>query len=176
MHNEGKSAFPNERRKVKIFYLMTNLQLCGMRDMVQDQPDSHYTGYSFRSAARDSTYHRLCYTSQGPVAGMTNSWMGLIRRPVTPWEDDLPSYRSTVSKSFINVSLNRNVSNSTHDWVNKGCGMCYPVCGMMLIEEPLLLIGKSSLYGSSRFPLSLSEWSFTIKYHITVNKMCWVHR
>ena len=37
--------------------------------------------------------------------------------------------------------------------------MCYPVCG---IKEPLLLIGKSSLCGGSGFPLSLSEWSFTI--------------
>ena len=49
-----------------------------------------------------------------------------------------------------------------HDWCNKGCGMCYPVCVMMHIKEPLLLIGKSSLCGSSRFLLSLSEWSFTI--------------
>ena len=49
-----------------------------------------------------------------------------------------------------------------HDWCNKDRGMCYPVCGMMHIKEPLLLIGKSSLYGGSRFPLSLSEWSFTI--------------
>ena len=31
------------------------------------------------------------------------------------------------------------------DWCNKGCGMYYPVCGMMHIKEPLLLIGKSSL-------------------------------
>ena len=29
-----------------------------------------------------------------------------------------------------------------HDWCTKGCGMCYPVCGMMHIKEPLLLIGK----------------------------------
>ena len=49
-----------------------------------------------------------------------------------------------------------------HDWCNKGCGMHYPVCGMMHINEPLLLIGKSKLCGGSRFPLSLSEWSFTI--------------
>ena len=49
-----------------------------------------------------------------------------------------------------------------HDWRNKDCGMYYPVCGMMHIKEPLLLIGKSSLYGGSGFPLSLSEWSFTI--------------
>ena len=40
--------------------------------------------------------------------------------------------------------------------------MCHPVCGMMHIKEPLLLIGKSSPCGGSGFPLSLSEWSFTI--------------
>ena len=49
-----------------------------------------------------------------------------------------------------------------HDWCNKGCGMYYPVCGMVHIKEPLLLFGKRSLCGGSRFPLSLSEWSFTI--------------
>ena len=48
------------------------------------------------------------------------------------------------------------------DWCNKGCGMCYPVCGMVHIKEPLLLIDKSSLCGGSRFPLSLSECSVTI--------------
>ena len=42
-----------------------------------------------------------------------------------------------------------------HDWCNKGRGMCYPVCGMVHIKEPLLLIDKSSLCGSSRFPFSL---------------------
>ena len=40
--------------------------------------------------------------------------------------------------------------------------MCCPVCGIMHINEPLLLIGKSSPCGGSGFPLSLSEWSFTI--------------
>ena len=49
-----------------------------------------------------------------------------------------------------------------HDWCNKGCGMCYSVCGMVHIKEPLLLIGKSSLCGGSGFPFSLSEWSLTI--------------
>ena len=49
-----------------------------------------------------------------------------------------------------------------HDRCNNGRGMCYPVCGMMHIKEPLLLIGKSSPCGGSGFPLSLSEWSFTI--------------
>ena len=49
-----------------------------------------------------------------------------------------------------------------HDWCNKGRGMCYPVCEMVHIKEPLLLIDKSSLCGGSRFPFSLSEWSLTI--------------
>ena len=49
-----------------------------------------------------------------------------------------------------------------HDWCNNGCGMCYPVCGMVHIKEPLLLIDKSSLCGGSGFPFSLSEWSLTI--------------
>ena len=49
-----------------------------------------------------------------------------------------------------------------HAWCNKGRGMCYPVCGMVHIKEPLLLIDKSSLCGGSGFPFSLSEWSLTI--------------
>ena len=54
------------------------------------------------------------------------------------------------------------VQSVLHDWCNKDCGMCYPVCGMVDIKEPLLLIGKNSPCGSSGFPFSLSEWSFTI--------------
>ena len=40
--------------------------------------------------------------------------------------------------------------------------MCHPVCGMMHIKEPLLLIDNSSLCGGSGFSFSLSEWSLTI--------------
>ena len=48
------------------------------------------------------------------------------------------------------------------NWCNKGCGMYYPVL-MVHIKDPLMLIGKSSpCSGSSRFPVSLSVWSFTI--------------
>ena len=49
-----------------------------------------------------------------------------------------------------------------HDWCKKDRGMCYPVCVMMHIKEPLLLIRMSSPCGGSWFPLSLSVWSFTI--------------
>ena len=45
----------------------------------------------------------------------------------------------------------------------KCCGMCYSACGMVHIKDTLLLIRKSNQSsGSSGFPLSLPEWSFTI--------------
>ena len=49
-----------------------------------------------------------------------------------------------------------------HHWCNKGCGMCYHVCGMGHIKEPFLLIAMSSPCGGRGFPLPLSEWSFTM--------------
>ena len=49
-----------------------------------------------------------------------------------------------------------------HDWCNKGSGMCNPVCEMLHIKEPLLLIRKSSPCGGSGFPLSPSVWYCTI--------------
>ena len=40
--------------------------------------------------------------------------------------------------------------------------VCVILSGMMHIKESFLLIRKSSPCGSSGFPLSLSEWSFTM--------------
>ena len=63
-----------------------------------------HIGYSFWLTARvllyapshrqDSTYHSLCYTSRGALAGMRNSSMGSphegsIRRPIAPWANAL---------------------------------------------------------------------------------------
>ena len=53
--------------------------------------------------------------------------------------------------------------------------MLSAVCGMVHIKEPLLLIGKNSPCGGSGFPLSLSEWSFTIclmPYNRKRNVLC----
>ena len=36
-------------------------------------------------------------------------------------------------------------------WFNKGHGICYPVCGVMHIKEPLLLIGKSTHVATAGF-------------------------
>ena len=46
--------------------------------------------------------------------------------------------------------------------------MCYPVCGMVHIKEPLLLMGKSSLCSVMHvvikvgFPTGILDWSYTI--------------
>ena len=117
-----------------------------------------YMGYSFWLAARfllhasshrqDNTYHGLCYTSRGTLAKTRNSSLGPLLSGVCVCVYDTPTYFS-----FQPV---------LHDWCNKGRGMCYPICGMVHIKEPLLLINKSSLCGRSGFPFSLSEWSLTI--------------
>ena len=78
--------------------------------MVKDHSDRReetrcrHIGYSFRLAARvllyasshrqDNTYHSLCYTSRGALAGTKNSSMGpplegSIRRPIAPWANAL---------------------------------------------------------------------------------------
>ena len=57
--------------------------------------------------------------------------------------------------------------------VTKGRGMCYPVCGMVHIREPLLLIDKSSPCGDRAFLSGYQNGPFPyVRRHITVNKMC----
>ena len=79
---------PKMEGKKEMFYL----RLYGISHMVKDHSDSEkgnllrHIGYSFQLAARvllyapshrqDSTYHSLCYTSRGELAGTRNSSMG----------------------------------------------------------------------------------------------------
>ena len=89
--------------------------------MVKDHSDrERYVGYSFRlwchmgysfrlgakfilcasSHRQDNTYHSLCYTSRGALAGTRNSSMGLpnegsIRWPIAPWANALTSGLTT---------------------------------------------------------------------------------
>ena len=63
-------------------------------------------------------------------------------------ENDVNNYRGITLMSHFSFQP------VLHNWCNKGRGMCYPVCGMVHIKEPLLLIGKSSPCGGSGFPLS----------------------
>ena len=73
--------------------------------IVRKETRCRHIGYSYRLTARvilyapshrqDNTYHSLCYTSRGALAGTRNSSMGpphegSIRRPIAPWANALP--------------------------------------------------------------------------------------
>ena len=78
-----------------------------------------HIGYSYRLTARvllyapshrqDNTYHGLCYTSRGALAGTRNSSMsppheGSIRRPIAPWANTLPlSYVPLPTSARVSV-------------------------------------------------------------------------
>ena len=61
-----------------------------------------------------------------------------------------------------------------YHWCNKGCGMCYPVCGMMHIKESLLLIGKIKPIVAEAGFLSryLNGPLLYVRRLITVNNKC----
>ena len=71
---------------------------------VREETHCRHMGYSFRLTAKvilyapshrqDSTYHRLCYTSSGSLAGTRNSSVGpphegSLRWPIAPWANAL---------------------------------------------------------------------------------------
>ena len=64
-----------------------------LRTILRKETRCRHIGYSFRLTApshrQDSTYHSLCYTSRGALAGTRNSSMGpphegSIWRPIAP--------------------------------------------------------------------------------------------
>ena len=73
--------------------------------IVRKETRCRHIGYSYRLTARvllyapfhrqNNTYHGLCYTSRGALAGTRNSSLGpphevSIRRPIAPWANALP--------------------------------------------------------------------------------------
>ena len=83
--------------------------------IVREETCCRHIGYSFRLAARvllyapshrqDSTYHKLCYTTRGALAGTRNSSMG------TPWMIN-PTTHHTMSvqllpRSYISLPCSR---------------------------------------------------------------------
>ena len=82
--------------------------------IVRKETRCRHIRYSFRLTARvllyapshrqDSTYHGLCYTSRGALAGTRNGSMGLpnegsIRRPIAPSHHD----RTLLPRSYISL-------------------------------------------------------------------------
>ena len=109
-------ATPGWEREREMFYLTTHSTHFIYGYMASDiwlrtilivrkETRCRHIGYSYRLAARvllyapshrqDNTYHGLCYTSRGALAGTRNSSMGSphegsIRRPIAPWANTLP--------------------------------------------------------------------------------------
>ena len=119
--------------------------------IVRKETRCRHIGYSYRLTARvllyapshrqDNTYHGLCYTSRGALAGTRNSSMGpphegSIRRPIAPWVNTLPlSYipllwliNSSILFNFrlkfinlLSVWKNQILYNKTHTHTHTQC-------------------------------------------------------
>ena len=95
----------------------------GPLKIVREETRCRHMGYLSRLTARvllyasshrqDSTYHGLCYTSRGALAGTRNSSMGphhegSIRRPIAPWANVLTTKLHSVNKAqhtFLRIIL-----------------------------------------------------------------------
>ena len=87
--------------------------------IVRKETRCRHIGYSYRLTARvllyapshrqDNTYHRLCYTSRGALAGTRNSSMG------PPWKIDLMTHRTMSERSYHGAT-----SRSDPQWCS-GC-------------------------------------------------------
>ena len=104
------------------------------------------------------------HTARFTMAYLILQYINVLPRP-SPSPDNATVVRAFAQVRWVVGSILHGVNPLSyfsfqpvlHDWCNKGRGMCYPVCGMVHIKEPLLLIGKSSLCGGRGFPFSLSE-------------------
>ena len=95
---EGNVLFNDALNTFYLRYMASDIWLRTIQ-IAREETRCRYMGYSFRLTARvilyapshrqDNTYHGLCYTSRGALAGTRNSSMdllheGSIRRPVAP--------------------------------------------------------------------------------------------
>ena len=114
--NFKSQSLPCFLREREMFYLTMHSThfICGYMAsdiwlrtilIVRKETRCHHIGYSYRLTARvllyapshrqDNTYHGLCYTSRGALAGTRNTSMGphhegSIRWPIAPWANALP--------------------------------------------------------------------------------------
>ena len=104
--------------------------------IVRKETRCRHIGYSYRLTARvllyapshrqDSTYHGLCYTSRGALAGSRNSSMGpphegSIRRPIAPWANALPlSYLPLILIRQHRVQYGENIRDNIKNCLNFG--------------------------------------------------------
>ena len=118
-------------------YMVSHIWLRTIQ-IVRKETRCRHIGYSFRLTARvllyapshrqDSTYHILCYTSRGALAGMRNSSMGpphegSIRQPIAPWANALTT-ELVIKRTHLNNSVNKPGNNQEicrgHVWRGGG--------------------------------------------------------
>ena len=109
---------------------------------MREETCCHHMGYSFRVTARvllyapshiqDSTYHGLCYTSHGALAGTRNSSMGpshegSIRRPIAPLQTLLPW--NYISLPLVNIDGRVNCKHFLTSLSDGGAGRWESIVG-----------------------------------------------
>ena len=133
--------------------------------IVRKETRCRHIGYSYRLTARillyapshrqDNTYHSLCYTSCGVLAGTRNSSMGpphegSIRQPIAPWANALPlSYVPLLG-------------------VNKGCDIIYPVWEVR-IKDPFLVMNITKCvthFISNNMTLTYQGAIYSVSHHL----------
>ena len=139
-----------------MFYLMTHSTHFIYRYMAQTstilivrkETRCHHIGFSYRLTARvllyapshrqDNTYHGLCYTSRGALAGTRNSSMGpphegSIQRPIAPWANALPlSYVQLPLNDDNDSTKNNNKNNNNYNNNNKKNNNKKKICFLVL--------------------------------------------
>ena len=58
------------------------------------------------------------------------------------------------------------------NWCNKGCVMCYRVCGMVLVKDTLLLRVAHEVLAAEICLVLPSDHLLYIRCHNNINKMC----
>ena len=112
---EGSVLFNDALNAFYLRYMASDIWLRTIL-IVRKETRCRHIGYSFRLAAKvilyapshrqDSTYHGLCHTSRGALAGTRNSSMGpphegSIRRPIAPMRER--SYHGATSRSLDSI-------------------------------------------------------------------------
>ena len=140
--------------------------------IVRKETRCRHIGYSFRLAARvllyppshrqDNTYHGLCYTSRGALAGTRNSSMGpphegSIRRPIAPWANALPLSYVPLTPAVKGTLLH-------YTWAVQSA-----VCSQPIVEVlPIQVV----MFSSTRMKLSYCQWLIIMMVMIILLMWC----
>ena len=128
-------------------------------------------------------YYKTVYCFRKPSTHLTRTWnwrLTAVLCSSTPrwWKSVCGIQMGCLGRHFIFLSSFSHSSQCSMRGVTKAvvCVGC-PVCGMMHIKEPLLLIRKIAhvVVAAGFLSRYLNGPLPYVWRHITVNKMCWVH-